>query len=202
MSAKILTKEAAEKAGIRLVEETKGNQAVHDTVVAMRAARRTGSANTKTRGEVAFTGKKPWRQKGTGRARAGSAGSPVWVGGGVVFGPRPRDYAKIVPKKVRRLAFRKAFTERVAAGDVVIADSFAVDQPKTKEFVKLLATYSDAKTTLIIAKAFDHNTFLAARNVQSAQLITADSVNTEQLLSYRKIVITADAIAEIARRTT
>jgi large subunit ribosomal protein L4 len=202
MSVKILTKEAAEKAGIRLVEESKGNQAVHDTVVAMRAARRTGSANTKTRGEVAFTGKKPWRQKGTGRARAGSAGSPVWVGGGVVFGPRPRDYSKIVPKKVRRLAFRKAFTERVAAGDVVIADSFAVDQPKTKEFVKLLATYSDAKTTLVIAKAFDQNTFLAARNVKSAQLMTADSVNTEQLLAYRRIVITTDALAEIARRTT
>ncbi len=201
MSATLLTKEAAEKAGIRLVEENKGSQAVHDAVVALRAARRTGSANTKTRGEVALSGKKPWRQKGTGRARAGSAGSPVWVGGGVVFGPRPRDYSKIVSKKVRRLAFRKAFTERVAAGDVIIAESFIVNKPKTKEFVKLLASYSDARKTLIIAKAFDQNTYLAARNVQSAQLVTAESVNTEQVLAYRKIIITTDALAEIARRT-
>ncbi len=201
MSSKILTREAAEKAGIKLVEDGKGSQAVHDAVVAMRAARRSGSAKAKTRGEVAFSGKKPWRQKGTGRARAGSAGSPVWVGGGVVFGPRPRDYSKIVPKKVKRLAFRKAFTERVAAGDVIIVDTFAVSQPRTKEFVKLIEEHSGERKTLVIGKVFDQNTFLAARNVQAAQLITADSVNTEQLLGYRKIVMTQDALEEIARRT-
>jgi large subunit ribosomal protein L4 len=202
MSAKVLTKEAAEKAGIKLVDEAKGSQAVHDVVVALRAARRSGSANAKTRAEVAFSGKKPWKQKGTGRARAGSAGSPVWVGGGVVFGPRPRDYSKAVPKKVKRLAFRKAFTERIADGEIIIVDSFAVSQPRTKEFVKLIEEHSGEKKTLVIGKTFDQNTFLAARNVQAAQLITADSVNTEQLLAYRKIVITTEGLDEIARRTT
>ncbi len=201
MSATVLTTEAAEKAGVRLVEEGKGGQAVHDVVVALQAARRTGSANSKTRAEVALSGRKPWRQKGTGRARAGSAGSPVWVGGGVVFGPKPRDYRKNVPKKVRQLAFRKAFTERVAAGDVVLVDSFSVPEPRTKKFVELLAEHSGERRTLVIAAAFDHPTFLSARNVQAAQLVEAASVNTEQLLGYRKIVLTRDGLEVIARRT-
>src|SRR5213079_1011041 len=124
MSAKVLTKAAAKEAGIELIEDGRGSQAVHDTVVAMRAARRSGSANTKTKAEVDLSGAKPWRQKGTGRARAGYKSSPIWRGGGVVFGPRPRDYPKKVSNATRRLAFHKALSERIKAGDVLTIDTF------------------------------------------------------------------------------
>src|SRR6195952_3919713 len=119
MSAKVLTIEEAKKAGLTLIENGKGTQAVHDVVVAMRAARRSGSANTKTKAEANLSGAKPWRQKGTGRARAGYKSSPIWRGGGVVFGPKPRDYSKKVSKTTRRLAFQKALSERINAGDIL-----------------------------------------------------------------------------------
>src|SRR3979411_1651850 len=135
MSAKVLTKAAAKEAKIDVIEDGRGTQAVHDVVVAMRAARRSGTANTKTKAEVDLSGAKPWRQKGTGRARAGYASSPVWSGGGVVFGPKPRDYSKKVSKNVKRLAFLKALSSRIIAGDVLIADEIKVTQPKTKEFI-------------------------------------------------------------------
>src|SRR5512134_2347426 len=116
----------------QLIEKGKGTQAVHDTVVAYRAAQRMGTACTKTMGEVAGTGKKPWRQKGTGMARAGSFQSPLWRGGGVVFGPKPRDFGKKVTRKTRLLAMRKAMTERLKAGDVLVVEEFTLDTPKTK----------------------------------------------------------------------
>src|SRR5207253_7771073 len=114
------------------IENGRGTQAVHDTVVAMRAAQRSGSANTKSKAEVDLSGSKPWRQKGTGRARAGYASSPIWRGGGVVFGPRPRDYSKKVSKSTRRLAFRKALSERISAGDALTIDKLAVSETQTK----------------------------------------------------------------------
>src|ERR687892_686271 len=135
MSAKVLTTTAAKEAKLDIIEDGRGTQAVHDAVVAMRAARRSGSANTKTKAEVNLSGAKPWRQKGTGRARAGYKSSPVWRGGGVVFGPKPRDYSKKVSKSVRRLAFQKALSERIKAGDVLTVDGFSVKEPKTKAFV-------------------------------------------------------------------
>src|SRR5271154_2317145 len=138
MSAKVLTIEEAKKANLTLIENGKGTQAVHDVVIALRAARRSGTASTKTKATVNLSGKKPWRQKGTGRARAGYASSPVWVGGGVVFGPHPRDYSKKIPKQVRTLALRKALSARIAAGDVLLVDAFAVSEPKTKQFISLL----------------------------------------------------------------
>src|SRR5438093_3775464 len=159
MSAKVLTIDAAKKANIELIENGKGTQAVHDVVVALRAARRSGSASVKTKATVDLSGAKPWRQKGTGRARAGYKASPVWVGGGVVFGPHPRDYSKKVPKSVRRLALRKALSERIKAGDVFVTESFAVKEPKTKQFLKLVADTTPEATVLIISKSFDENTF-------------------------------------------
>src|ERR1700746_78559 len=138
MSAKVLTKAAAKDAKIDLIEDGRGTQAVHDVVVAMRAARRSGSANTKTKAEVDLSGAKPWRQKGTGRARAGYKSSPLWRGGGVVFGPKPRDYSKKISKSVRRLAFRKALSERIAEGDVLTIDKIAMTEIKTKAFVAML----------------------------------------------------------------
>src|SRR5271154_2022636 len=138
MSAKVLTIDQARAAKFDLIENGKGGQAVHETVVALRAARRSGTASVKTKATVNLSGAKPWRQKGTGRARAGYKSSPVWVGGGVVFGPHPRDYSKAIPKQVRRLALRKALSARIAAGDVLVVDTFAVTEPKTKQFVALL----------------------------------------------------------------
>src|SRR5438477_8273375 len=159
MSAKVLTVEAAKKANIEVVENGKYTQAVHDVVVALRAARRTGSASTKTKATVSGSGAKPWRQKGTGRARAGYRSSPVWSGGGVVFGPHPRDYSKKVPKQVRRLALRKALSARIAAGDVLVTDSFAVSEPKTKAFLKLVADSTPEQKVLIVGTTFDEKTY-------------------------------------------
>src|SRR3979411_838980 len=134
MSAKVLTKAAAKEAKIDVIEDGRGTQAVHDVVVAMRAARRSGTAKTKTKAEVDLSGAKPWRQKGTGRARAGYASSVIWRGGGVVFGPIPRDYSKKVSKTLRRLAFRKALSERIVAGDRLNGGQVNVHQDNTKPF--------------------------------------------------------------------
>jgi len=200
VSATILTVKAAKEAKIEVIENGRGTQAVHDAIVAMRANRRSGSANTKTKAEVAYSGKKPWRQKGTGRARAGYTSSPVWSGGGVVFGPKPRDYSKKVPKSVKQLAFLKAFSARVLAGDVLVTDEIRVTNPKTKEFVSLLKTHTDAERVLVISTTFDEATYKAARNVQSVQLNTASEVNTEQLLAFQKIIVTNKALARLAER--
>ncbi len=200
MAAKVLTIEAAKAARIDVIENGKYSQVVHDTVVALRANRRSGTASVKTKATVNGSGSKPWRQKGTGRARAGYKSSPVWVGGGVVFGPHPRDYSKKVSKSVKRIALRKALSERIKAGDVFIVDAFAIDKPKTKQFLATLGKVTDEPKTLVISAAFDDTTYLAARNVQPTLLITAAEVNTEQLLNYRKIVITNDGLAQIADR--
>ncbi|MDQ3624440.1 MAG: 50S ribosomal protein L4 [Verrucomicrobiota bacterium] len=202
MAATVLTVEAAKAANIDVIENGKYTQAVHDVVVALRANRRSGSANTKTKAEVNLSGAKPWRQKGTGRARAGYKSSPIWTGGGVVFGPKPRDYSKKVSKTVKRIALRKALSERIKAGDVLVIDNFAVEAPKTRQFVAALEAITPEEKVLIIARSFDEKTFLAARNVQPARLMTAAEVNTEQLLAFKKIVVTNDALADLAQRTS
>jgi len=202
MAAKVFTAEAAKNANFVLVEGGRGTQALHDAVVAMRAARRSGSANTKTKAEVNLSGAKPWRQKGTGRARAGYKSSPIWRGGGVVFGPKPRDYTKKVSKTTRRLAFQKALTERINAGDILTLDSFAVKEAKTKSFLSMLREQTDAKTVLVLSDAFDENTYRAARNVKPVLLATAADVNTEQLLAFDKILVTGKALELLAGRTS
>ena len=201
MSAKVLTKAAAKEAKIDMIEDGHGTQAVHDLVTAMRAARRSGSANTKTKAEVDLSGAKPWRQKGTGRARAGYKSSPIWRGGGVVFGPKPRDYSKKVSKSVRRLAFRKALTERINAGDVLTVDKFVVPELKTKSFLALLKKQTDARKVLLISDAFDQTTFKSARNVKPVKLATASDVNIEQLLGLEKILVTHKSLEKLAERT-
>ncbi len=183
-----------------LVEGGKGTQAVHDTVVAYRAAQRMGTACTKTMGEVAGTGKKPWRQKGTGRARAGSFQSPLWRGGGVVFGPKPRDFGKKVSRKTRQLALRKAMSERLNAGDVVVLDDLKLESPKTKDFVGLLATLELKGTTLIVAKETDKNLALASRNVPQVALATSESLNTYDVLRPDKLVFTRGAFEQLQDR--
>ncbi|HEX4653261.1 MAG TPA: 50S ribosomal protein L4 [Candidatus Udaeobacter sp.] len=200
MSAKVLTKAAAKEASIDIIEDGRGTQAVHDVLVAMRAARRSGSANTKTKAEVDLSGAKPWRQKGTGRARAGYKSSPIWRGGGVVFGPKPRDYSKKISKSVRRLALRKALSERIKAGDVLTVEKFVVPELKTKSFVDLLRKQTDAQKVLIVSDVFDEKTFTSARNVKPVKLATASDVNTEQLLRFQKILVTQKALEQLAER--
>jgi large subunit ribosomal protein L4 len=200
MAAKVLTVEAAKAARIDVIENGKYSQVVHDTVVALRANRRSGTASVKTKATVHGSGAKPWRQKGTGRARAGYKSSPVWVGGGVVFGPHPRDYSKKVAKSVKRIALRKALSERIKGGDVFVVDTFAIKEAKTKSFIASLIEITEEPKTLVIGSSFDEPTYLAARNVQPTLLITSAEVNTEQLLNFRKIIVTNDALAQLAER--
>ena len=201
MSAKVLTKSAAKDAKIELIENGRGTQAVQDAVVAMRAARRSGSANTKTKAQVDLSGSKPWRQKGTGRARAGYASSVIWRGGGVVFGPKPRDYTKKVSKSTRRLAFQKALSERINAGDVLTVEKFAVTEPKTKAFVAMVKKATDAVKVLLISDSFEESFYKSARNVKSVSLATATDVNTEQLLAFHKILVTPKGLEKLGERT-
>ncbi len=184
----------------QLIEDGRGTQAVHDVVVAYQAAQRMGTASTKNVGEVAGTNKKPWRQKGTGRARAGSFQSPLWRGGGVVFGPRPRDFAKKVSRKTRQLAFRKALSERLRAGDVVLVDDLTLASPKTKEFKGLLAALDLKGSALIVAQAANKNLTLASRNVPNVALTTSDSLNTYDVLRPDKLVFTRGAFEQVESR--
>ena len=197
------TIEAAKQANFQLIEagSTKGRQAVHDMVVAMQANRRSGTACAKNRSEVSGSNKKLWRQKGTGRARVGSVRSPIWVGGGVVFGPRPRDYSKKVNRKVKRLALRKVLTERIASGDVYTIPSFQIADGKTKTFLSTIASYTEAKKVLVVGGRFDETTFRAARNVQPKLLMSGEEVNVEQLLHYDTIILTDEALVSLASRT-
>jgi large subunit ribosomal protein L4 len=185
-----------------LVEDGKGTQAVHDAVTAYRAAQRSGTACTKNVGEVSGSNKKPWRQKGTGRARAGSHQSPLWVGGGVVFGPKPRDFGKKVSKKTRALALRKALSERLKAGDVVLLDDLKLSSPKTKEFVKLINALELKGTTLLVSNGDDKNLALASRNVENVAITTSDSLNTYDVLRPDKLVFTKSAFEKVEARLT
>jgi large subunit ribosomal protein L4 len=184
----------------QLIEAGKGTQAVHDTVVAYQAAQRMGTAHTKTMGEVAGSGKKPWRQKGTGRARAGSFASPLWRGGGVVFGPKPRDFGKKVNARTRQLALRKALSERLKAGDVLVVSDLKLDSPKTKDFVGVLSALELKGSALFVAQETDRNLTLATRNVPNVTLTTSDSLNTYDVLRPDKLVFTKGAFEKIEAR--
>ena len=184
----------------QLVEGGKGTQAVHDTVVAYRAAQRMGTACTKNVGDVAGTNKTPWRQKGTGRARAGSFQSPLWRGGGVVFGPKPRDFTKKISRTTKQLALRKAMTERLRAGDVLLVDDIKLGSSKTKEFVGVLNALDLDGTALFVAHVADKNLMLATRNVPNVVLTTSDSLNTYDVLRSDKLVFTRNAFEQLEAR--
>jgi large subunit ribosomal protein L4 len=183
-----------------LIEDGKGTQAVHDVVVAYQAAQRMGTACTKTIGEVAGTGKKPWRQKGTGRARAGSFQSPLWRGGGVVFGPKPRDFGKKVSRQTRQLALRKALSERLRAGDVLVVEDLKLESAKTKEFVGLLSALELRGTALLVSQKPDNNLRLASRNVPNVAVTTGDALNTYDVLRPDKLVFTRGAFQQVEAR--
>ena len=196
------TKDAAAKLKIELIENGIGTQALHETVVAYRANRRAGTHATKTKATVAGSGKKPWRQKGTGNARAGYKQSPVWSGGGVVFGPQPRDYSKKTNKAVKQLALRKALSSRVNAGEVYLIEPIALDKPRTKDLVtKLKDGGHDARqSALFVIETPDKNLHLASRNHPKLETVTGELVNAEQLLRYDSIFVTEGALAKISAR--
>ncbi|MEZ5405383.1 MAG: 50S ribosomal protein L4 [Verrucomicrobiia bacterium] len=201
MSAKVLTlDQAAKTMKVEFIANGRGTQAVHDAVVALRANRRAGTHSVKTKATVQKSGSKPWRQKGTGRARAGYAASPVWRGGGVVFGPHPRDYSKKISKKTKKLALRKALGERIKNGDVNVVENFELTQPKTKELMGWLAQNKLKNSVLLIEAKANANLFLASRNVPKVETVLALDVNTEQLLRYNKIFISNEALTTLGQR--
>ena len=183
-----------------LIENGRGTQAVHDAVVAYRAAQRSGTACTKTAGEVAGTNKKPWKQKGTGRARAGSFQSPLWVGGGVVFGPKPRSFAKKVNVRTKQLALRKALSERLKAGDVIVVDDIKLSSPKTKAIISVIDALQVDGTALIISTGENKNLMLATRNLPNVDLTTSETLNTYDVLRQDKLIFTRGAFEKVEAR--
>ena len=184
-----------------MIENGRGTQAVHDTVTAYRAAQRSGTACTKTAGEVAGTNKKPWKQKGTGRARAGSFQSPLWVGGGVVFGPKPRDFSKTISKKTKQLALRKALSERLKMNDVVVVDDLKLASHKTKDFMKVIDALELTGTTLVVSGGEDNqNLMRAVNNISFVTITTSDSLNTYDVLRPDKLLFTKSAFEKVEAR--
>lgn len=195
------SQQAEMEVGFELIENGKGTQAVHDAVVAYTAAQRSGNASTKTKGEVAKSGKKPWRQKGTGRARAGDYASPLWRGGGIVFGPKPRDFRKKVPKTTRRLAMRKAISERLLADEITIVDDLTLERPKTKDAVSILKNLGvGQQTLLVVVNERSENLALAMRNIPNVEVTTADRLNPYEVLWPDRLVITQTGFQTIEQR--
>ena len=178
----------------------RGEQAVHDVVVAYQANQRAGTHKTKKRGEVSGGGIKPFKQKGTGRARAGSIRSPIWRGGGTIFGPQPRDYSQHVNKRVARLAFARAMSERIAEGTVIVVERFAPAQPKTRLLTELLKKIGVKQGALLVNETADSNLTLAARNLAKVEVALANDVNTFQVLRYRQIVVSKAALEKLEQR--
>lgn len=170
---------------------------VHQAVVMQLASQRLGTHATKTRGLVRGGGRKPWKQKGTGRARSGSTRSPIWVGGGTVFGPTPRSYAFRMPRKQRRLAIKCALSDKVQNGDFVILENLDFEQAKTKNVVKMLADFSVDKKTLIITGEINENVEKSSRNIPGVKAISSCGLNVYDILNHNKLFITKDAIALI-----
>ena len=170
---------------------------VHQAVVMQLASRRLGTHATKTRGLVRGGGRKPWRQKGTGRARSGSTRSPLWVGGGTVFGPQPRSYAFRMPKKQRRLAIKCALSDKVASGDFIVLDDLQFDAPKTKSVVKMLGEFGVDAKSLIITLDENENVELSSRNIPGVKTINTMGLNVYDILNHTKLFITKAAIEKI-----
>lgn len=183
-----------------LMHRSRSRQLIQDAVTAYRANQRSGSAATKTKSQVRGTGKKPWKQKGTGNARAGYRQSPVWRGGGVAFGPNPRSYRKDMNKKAARLAFAQAFTEQVDAGGFSLVEDLGLDTPRTKLLAGLLKAMGVDGPTLMVVESIDQNLSLASRNIPYLEVTEAKDLNTYQLVRYRRILLTRGALAVIEQR--
>ena len=170
--------------------------AIHQVVVAQLANKRQGTQSAKTRAEVRGGGIKPWRQKGTGRARQGSIRSPQWIHGGIVFAPKPRDYRVSVPKKMRRVALKSALSAKVAENEMIVIDSLEFDAPKTKAMLEVLNAF-EAKKTLIVVAESNENIYKSARNIPGVQVLPVNNLNVYDILKYEKFIVTKDAVSKI-----
>ncbi|MBM7655968.1 50S ribosomal protein L4 [Neobacillus cucumis] len=168
-----------------------------EAIVMQRASLRQGTHKTKVRSEVAGGGRKPWRQKGTGRARQGSIRSPQWRGGGTVFGPTPRSYSYKLPKKVRRLAIKSALSSKVVEENILVLESLTFDAPKTKEFKSVLGGLSVEKKALIVTADLDENVALSARNIPGVTVVTADGINVLDVVNHDKLIMTKAAVEKV-----
>jgi len=171
--------------------------AVHLVVVNYLANQRQGTQSTKTRSEVSGGGKKPWRQKGTGRARQGSTRAPQWTHGGIAFGPKPRSYGFSINKKVRKLAMFSALSDKVANDEFTVVDKFALKEIKTAEMVKVLAALGNAKKTLIVVEAADDVIYKSARNIKGVKVSPVNALNVYDLVNCNKVVITKAAVEKL-----
>ena len=170
--------------------------AMHQVVVALLANKRQGTQSAKTRSEVRGGGIKPWRQKGTGRARQGSIRSPQWIKGGIVFAPKPRDYRVSVPKSMRRVAMKSALTSKVQDNQMVVLEALSFEAPKTKNMVEVLKAF-DAKKTLIVTGESNEVLYKSARNIADVQIMPVNNINVYDLLKFEKLIITKDAVSKI-----
>ncbi|UMZ75394.1 50S ribosomal protein L4 [Natranaerofaba carboxydovora] len=197
----LYNKEGEEVGDINLVDEIFAAEikedVMHDVVNMQLASKRRGTASAKKRGEVRGGGRKPYRQKGTGRARAGTTRSPLWVGGSVIFGPKPRDYSYKLPKKVKRKALKSALSAKLRDGELVVVDSFELDQPKTKEVVGLLENLKVNKKAMLVTKGSDKNVYKSSRNIPGVRSIEADNINVYDILKYDHLILTKDAVNRI-----
>jgi large subunit ribosomal protein L4 len=170
---------------------------LHSAVVMQQASERSGTHKVKGRSEVRGGGRKPWKQKGTGRARQGSIRSPQWKGGGIVFGPTPRSYAYKLPKKVRRLAIKSALSSKVIDQDLIVLDELVLNAPKTKEFVAILKNLNVGRKALVVAGEYNDNIALSLRNIPGIKLVAADGINVLDVLVHDKLIITKDAVSKV-----
>ncbi|MHB8927274.1 MAG: 50S ribosomal protein L4 [Bacillota bacterium] len=175
---------------------------MHDVVVMYQANQRQGTSATKTRGLVSGGGKKPWRQKGTGRARAGSTRSPLWRKGGTTFGPAPREYRYTMPRQARRAALRSALSAKVKAGEIVLVDRLALDEAKTKEMVRVLGNLQAADGALVVTAAADETLSRSSRNIPGVHAVGAAGLNVYSVLTHDKLVMTKDAAAKVEEALT
>lgn len=170
---------------------------LHQAVVMQQAAERQGTHKTKGRSEVRGGGRKPWKQKGTGRARQGSIRSPQWKGGGTVFGPTPRSYGFKLPKKVRRLAIKSALSSKVVGNEIIVLDQLTMNAPKTKEFAAILNNLKVDRKALVVTPSYDDNVALSARNIPGVKFVAADGINVLDVMVYDKLIITKEAVQKV-----
>ncbi len=198
---KVKNMQGAEVEGIVLNDDVFGiepNKAVmHEVVVNYLAGLRRGTSRTKSRGEVRGGGRKPWRQKGTGRARAGTSRSPLWRGGAIIFGPKPRDYSYRVNKKKVSLAMRSALSDKVMENALTVVDALAFDAPKTKDMVKVLEALGAEKKTLVVLGELDEAVVKSARNIKGVTPVTVNELNTYELINNNNVIITKEAVAKV-----
>jgi large subunit ribosomal protein L4 len=170
---------------------------LNEAVLMQRASLRLGTHKVKGRSEVRGGGRKPWKQKGTGRARQGSIRAPQWKGGGVVFGPTPRSYAYKLPKKVRRLAIKSALSSKVIGNEIIVLDQLQLTQPRTKDFAAILSNLKVDRKALVVTAGYEENVALSARNIPGIKFVVAEGINVLDVMVYDKLIITKDAVQKV-----